>query len=327
MTRGYQRLVLGTALLAMVVIVMGAYVRLSDAGLSCPDWPGCYGHLLVPSSAPEVALANTAFPDRPVLINRAWKEMIHRYLAAALGCLVALLAVIAWCRRSQPSQPVVLPIMLFILVTFQAALGMWTVTLLLKPIIVTAHLLGGMATLALLWWLWMRSTGIGHPAIAGLSFWAVASVVVVVLQLALGGWTSANYAAMACIDFPTCRGMWWPDMEFTESFYPWRELGQTSAGEPLTVAGLTAIQFTHRIGAVLTLLIVGVFAGISMRRGDSGIQCVAALLIALLVIQASIGVATVLMARPLSFAVAHNAVAVLMLLTVLTLGRKTNTVL
>ena len=327
MTAGYRRLVFGTVLLTLAVIVVGAYVRLSDAGLACPDWPGCYGQVLVPSSDLDVAQANEAFPDRPVVIHRARKEMTHRYLAGSLGLAIALLAVIACRRRKENQVPIVLPMLLVGLVVFQAVLGMWTVTLLLKPAIVTAHLLGGMTTLALLWWLWMHPRQTRQPVAAGIRIWAIASVVVVAVQLTLGGWTSANYAALACPDFPTCQGDWWPGVSFADAFNPWRELGQTSSGAPLEAPGLMAIQITHRIGALLTLLVVGGFALVSIRGPGVGLKLSAAAVVALLLIQVGLGVAIVLMARPLSFGVAHNAVAALLLLAVLSLAHlKTNPV-
>ena len=321
MTAGYRRLVFGTVLLTLVVIVMGAYVRLSGAGLSCPDWPGCYGRLVVPTSEPAVRLANQAFPDRPLVVQRAWKEMIHRYLAGLLGVAIVFLAGFAYRRRADPRQPLVLPGLLVGLVVFQAALGMWTVTLLLKPVVVTAHLLGGMATLALLWWLWTSPTNARVPAPTGVRMWALASGSIMVVQLTLGGWTSANYAALACPDFPTCQGSWWPEMAFGDAFSPWRELGQTSAGDPLSSRALVAIQVAHRAGALLAILIVGGFAAVSIRDADTYSKHAAVAVLALLLVQAGLGVATVLMARPLVFAVVHNATAALLLSALLLLIR------
>ena len=152
----YTRLAVATTVLAFIVVVLGAFVRLSNAGLSCPDWPGCYGQLGVPQTQTAIETANAAFPERPVDVPRAWKEMIHRYLAGFLGIAILALAVFAWRRRQRPGQLLALPVGLVGLVLFQALLGMWTVTLLLKPLVVTAHLLGGFATLALLWWLSLR---------------------------------------------------------------------------------------------------------------------------------------------------------------------------
>ena len=277
--------------------------------------------VVVPTSELEVSLANQAFPDRPVVIHRAWKEMIHRYLAGMLGLAIVWLAVLAYRRRAEPRQPLLLPLLLVGLVVFQAALGMWTVTLLLKPVVVTAHLLGGMTTLALLWWLWTSPTNPRVSVPTGARMWALASVLIIVVQLTLGGWTSANHAALACPEFPTCQGSWWPEMAFGDAFSPWRDLGQTSAGDPLSSQALVAIQVAHRAGALLAILIVGGFAAVSIRDVDAYSKHAAVAVLALLLVQVGLGVATVLMARPLAFAVAHNATAALLLSALLLLTR------
>ena len=321
MSTAYRHWVLVTVLLTLVVIVMGAYVRLSDAGLACPDWPGCYGQVLVPTSDSDLTRARAAFPDRPLVVHRAWKEMIHRYLAGGLGIAIILLALGAYRRRRDPRQPLALPMVLVGLVMFQAVLGMWTVTLSLKPVVVTAHLLGGMTTLALLWWLWLRPGPTDVSAPIGVRLWALASVVMVIVQLTLGGWTSANYAALACPEFPTCQGSWWTNMRFGDAFQPWRELGRTSQGEPLRAQALVTIQVTHRVGALLTVLIVGSLALASLMGPDGRLRYSAGVVLIVLLVQLSLGAATVLMARPLSFAVAHNGVAALLLLAVITLAR------
>ena len=327
MTPGYRRLVFGAALLTLGVVVMGAYVRLSDAGLSCPDWPGCYGQLVVPSSDSDVNRAHNIYPDRPLVIHRAWKEMIHRYLAGVLGIAIVLIAALACRRRRDPLQPLLLPLALVGLVLFQAALGMWTVTSLLKPLIVTAHLLGGMATLALLWWLWLTPDVRTPPGPTNTRTWAAVSVAMVAIQLALGGWTSANYAALACPQFPTCQGSWWPDMSFSDAFHLWRELGHTSEGAPLDAQALVTIQVIHRAGALMTLTIVGGFALVSFGLREGRSKYAAATVMILLLTQLGLGVATILTARPLSIAVAHNAIAALLLLAVVTLARfRTNPV-
>ena len=322
MTSGFARLAFASILLSLAVIVMGAYVRLSDAGLSCPDWPGCYGRVLVPSSELEVARANAAHPDRPLSVDRAWKEMIHRYLAGALGVCIATLALLAYRRRREPSQPFALPLFLLGLVIFQAMLGMWTVTLLLKPLVVTAHLVGGMATLALLWWLWLRRFDPRdrdpQAQKPGLRTWALLAMAMVIVQLTLGGWTSANYAALACPEFPTCRASWWPDMAVSEAFQLWRELGEAADGAPLSSEALVAIQMVHRLGAVITLLVVGLLAVLLLGRSSGLVRAVPAIALVLLVLQIGLGISTVLMIRPLLVAVAHNAVAALLLLAVVT---------
>src|SRR5688572_12063233 len=311
----YRALVYCAVALTFLVIVVGAYVRLEDAGLGCPDWPGCYGQMLgVPDDPQEVARAEQAFPGKTVDRGRAWKEMFHRYLAGTLGLLIAAIAVIAWRMRRDIGRAPTLAAGLVVLVGFQAALGMWTVTLLLKPAIVTLHLLGGMATLALTVWLALRELDPRAPPPAvsrSLRAWAGLALAVVVAQIALGGWVSANYAALACPDFPTCQGEWVPRMDFGNAFHVLRELGVTAAGAPLTQEALNAIQWSHRVGALVTLIVVGALAIHALR--EPALRVVACVIAALLVTQVGLGIANVLLRLPLALAAAHNAVAALLL--------------
>ena len=215
LTKTFHITALFACALALVVVVLGAYVRLSHAGLGCPDWPGCYGHLLgVPESTQEIEQANTAYPQRVVESDKAWKEVIHRYLAGALGLVIVFLAFLAIKNRNAPRQPIRLPVFLVGLVIFQALLGMWTVTLLLKPVIVMLHLLGGLAISSLLWWLFLTTKPMTvdeqQSTITSMRPIIVFGLLLLVGQIILGGWTSANYAALACPDFPTCQGQWWP---------------------------------------------------------------------------------------------------------------------
>jgi len=316
--KGFARATLAAAALAFAVIVLGAYVRLSDAGLACPDWPGCYGRLIVPD--PESASDLGDGFARPLDAPRAWKEMLHRYLAGALGLVIAALALAAWRRRRERSP--VLPLALLALVVFQALLGMWTVTLLLKPVVVVAHLLGGMATLALLgWWaLGERLDGRASaaPPVAGgprIAPWAALAVAVVFVQIALGGWTSANYAAFVCQDFPRCQGEWWPPMDFGEGFRPWRGLGVDYEGGVLDHAARTAIQVSHRIGALVTFAYLAWLGARALAAGGP-LRAVALLMLVALVAQIALGIAVATLIRPLAFAVAHNAAAALLLLAV-----------
>jgi heme a synthase len=317
--------------LTLTVIILGAFVRLSDAGLGCPDWPGCYGRLLAPTQAAHIDLANQAFPDRPVEVRKAWKEMVHRYAAGSLGLVVLMLALLAWRARRDPGQPVALPFALLGLIIFQSALGMWTVTLQLKPVIVMGHLLGGFATLVLLWLLLLatRARGPGHapgrarggvPALhRRVQPWASVAAAVLVLQIALGGWTSANYAALACPDFPQCQQQWWPRMDFRDGFVLWRGTGVDYEFGVLDAPARTAIHFTHRIGAVVTLLAVGGLALLLMWRGRGAVRGVAAAVMALLLVQISLGISNIVFYLPLPVATAHNAVAALLLLSMVTL--------
>lgn len=314
-----------TALLALAVVMLGAYVRLSDAGLGCPDWPGCYGRLTAPSHPQAVAEAEAAFPERPVESHKAWKEMVHRYLASGLGLAILLLAVVAWRGRGSERLPIRLPLVLVALVMFQGALGMWTVTLLVNPTIVTLHLAGGMATLALLWWLALRTRGAAPPApglaLAQLRLWALGGLALLSLQILLGGWTSTHYAAVACIEFPTCYGgQWWPETDFSAGFALWRPIGVDYEFGVLESAARTAIHLTHRIGALVVLLVLGTLAVQTLRRAETAAQRGVGLALGgLLLMQIGLGIANVLGALPLAVAVAHNGGAALLLLALVTL--------
>jgi len=320
MALAFRRLVLFTACFTFVVIVVGAYVRLEDAGLGCPDWPGCYGQLVgVPDQAHEIARAEEAF-SKPVDVGRARKEMFHRYIAGALGLLILAVAVLAWAARAVLRQSPLLATALVALVAVQAALGKWTVTMLLKPVIVTLHLLGGMATLALMTWLTLRQFDLRHatPPPRWTRVWAALALGVVIVQIALGGWVSANYAALACVDFPTCNGEWLPAMDFGHGFQLARELGVTVAGAPLSHEALMAIQWTHRVGALVTLLIAGGLALAVLRLPR--LRPCGWTLLALLAVQLALGIANVLMRLPLQLAVAHNGVAALLLVALVVLN-------
>jgi heme a synthase len=302
---------------ALIVVPLGAYVRLSDAGLGCPDWPGCYGKLVgVPDHPDEHAAAAEAFPGKPVEAGKAWKEMIHRYVAGTLGLLVFAACVLAWRRR-----PVV-SLALALTIVFQALLGMWTVTLLLKPAIVTGHLLGGMAVVALLTLLatvegdsWSR-----RSAPPGAAVLARASLLLLVVQIALGGWVSSNYAGLACQDFPTCQGGWLPAMDFEHGLTIRRELGYAGDGSLLPFEALTAIHWLHRLGALLVFLTVG---ALCLRlRAVRDWQPWAFVLAVLLLLQVGLGIANVLLSLPLPLAVAHNFGAALLLLHVVAVNMR-----
>jgi cytochrome c oxidase assembly protein subunit 15 len=305
--RWFRRVALIGALLAATVVVLGAWVRLTDAGLGCPDWPGCYGHLY-PQTAHEA--------------GKAWHEMIHRYVAASLGIIIVVL--LAWAiagikDRNQPLIPVVL---LFLVVCLQGTLGALTVTLLLTPLIVTAHLIGGLATLSLLWWLSIspeRRT-LSH-AETGLQKFALAACIVLACQIFLGGWTSTNYAAVACPDFPTCQRSWWPSMDFHDAFILWRGHGDYEGGVLANPARM-AIQFTHRIGAAATgLTLLGLGLLTMLRATSPRLTRAGALLMVAVIAQISIGIATVRLGVPLPVATLHNAGAALLVLTMLWLVR------
>lgn len=309
-TRRSTNLVAVAVALAAIVVVLGAYTRLVDAGLGCPDWPGCYGMILVPATAEEIARAEAAFPESPVEADKAWPEMIHRYAAASLGLAVLALAVLA-VKRGLPWK---LPVALVLLVIAQGAFGAWTVTLKLWPQVVTTHLLGGFATLALLWvwWLGLRDPPWRvDPSLRGLS---MTTLVVVVIQVALGGWLTANYAALACPDFPTCHGVWIPDMDFTAGFDIFQDVGPNYLGGLMSSDARVAIHVVHRLGAVAVLLFAGALA---VRLGSRPLAWVLA---GMLGVQLALGIANVVFALPLAVAVLHNAGGAALLLVVVTVN-------
>lgn len=321
MTRLYRLLLLAATLLAFGVIALGAYVRLSDAGLGCPDWPGCYGHLLgVPAAEHEQSAARQAFPARPLDTGKAWKEMLHRYFAGSLGLLILAICLLAWRRELRSRQSPFLPTLLLGIVGLQAALGMWTVTLLLKPVIVTLHLLGGMSTLAVLLALNLRQAAPPAPDRDGLRLPAALALLAVVGQIALGGWVSSNYAALACNEFPLCSSNPALAMDFTHAFSLHRELGYTADGQLLSQAALAAIHWSHRLGAaVVTLAVASLGLALLLRRAALW-SALGGLLLGLLALQLGLGIANVLLSLPLPLAVAHNLGAAALLATTLAIN-------
>ena len=310
-------------LLTLMVIVLGAYVRLSDAGLGCPDWPGCYGKLIVPEgSSSQIEEINLVYPERPFEKDKAWKEMLHRYLASILGFLILILTFLSWSKK-QFSNIRLFSGILLALVIFQGILGMLTVTLLLKPIIVMLHLLGGLTILSLFYWKLLREQSMhgifvseGNKKLRAL---VVMALVVLFCQISLGGWTSSNYAALACPDFPTCQGKWWPKMNFFEGFILWRGLGIDYEGGTLDSAARTAIHMAHRIGAIITTIII-VYVGVRNIFSNSRyLKLTGIIVLMLLIAQILLGIANIKFHLPLSIAVAHNGVAALLLLSLVTL--------
>ncbi len=319
----FKALVLIGSVLALCVVVLGAYVRLTDAGLGCPDWPGCYGELTVPQSEAAIQTAQSAFPHSTVLVGKAWREMAHRYLAGSLGLIVLAICIFGWRAKREIKASAWLPTFLVLLIGFQAMLGMWTVTMLLKPAIVSAHLLGGMSTLAILVWLAHRHWGHSsaniiqsYPLKLAIRF----ALVVLFMQIFLGGWTSTNYAALACTDFPTCHGVLFPEMDFKDAFHLVRELGQNASGGQLSLASLTAIQWTHRLGALVTLIYLGLLALNMLKYWQ--LKRLAVVLLLVLFAQIGLGIANLILHLPLVLAVAHNFTAGLLIIIVVSLNSK-----
>ena len=321
-----KRLTIFAVLLACCVVALGAYTRLKDAGLGCPDWPGCYGHFTVPQSEEALQKAKAAYPDRPVVAKKAWPEMIHRYFASTLGLVITTIFVLSLRRRkTDPKAPVELPTLLFLLVVFQGLLGMWTVTLGLFPSVVMAHLLGGFTTLCLLFLLALRlhlpSEKMAPPS--PMMKWGIAGIVVLALQIALGGWTAANYAATVCNELPVCQAGWSQQVNFQNAFQFWGHgIDNYEYATHLGPDAKITIHATHRIGAmVTTLYLTSLFIWL-WRRTDIGIPTkkIAALAMTILLLQVGLGISNVLFSLPLAVAVAHNGVAALLMLSLILLN-------
>ena len=322
----FKNLVLGATILALCVVVFGAYVRLTDAGLGCPDWPGCYGTLTVPESVAAIEEAQANYPNSIIDKGKAWIEMIHRYIAAILGLMILSLAFLAFKNKNDINVRPSLVYGLLGLVIAQGMLGMWTVTELLMPIIVSLHLLGGMTTLGLLTYITHRHWGSVSDTLITLKPISQKlirfSLVILFIQIFLGGWTSTNYAALACTDFPTCHGELIPPMDFSNGFTLWRELGMTAQGDALTLQALQAIQWIHRIGAFIfvsyflyIIYLISKFKSCNLYRN---------LLVIVISFQFIIGVLNLLLHLPLALATMHNlGAALLVIITVIINSRIT----
>jgi heme a synthase len=304
----FRRLSLAGAVLAAAVVVLGAWVRLTDAGLGCPDWPGCYGHI---------------YPRADHNFSKALHEMIHRYFASTLGVIIAGLLVWAVWNRKDRGQPLIIVVLLFVLVCLQGALGALTVTQLLKPLIVTAHLLGGLTTLGILWWLslTLKPRDLTAREI-GLRKFAYGGLAVLLLQIFLGGWTSSNYAAVACPDLPTCQQSWWPHMDFRDAFVLWRGLTVDYTGGVLTNPARIAIHVTHRLGALLLGTVLSLVGALCVARSaNHRLRVIGGLIVGAVLLQIGIGMAMVHFAMPLPLATLHNAGAALLVICIVTLLR------
>lgn len=311
-----KKLAQASIFLALIVIVLGAYTRLTDAGLGCPDWPGCYGLIGVPMTEQTIDVANQAFPERPVEVEKAWNEMIHRYFASTLGLFILIIAGLAVFKRKQ-GQPLKLPVILLGLVCFQGALGMWTVTLNLLPAVVMAHLLGGFTVISCLFLLYLRMTPyqlpMGNSHMRDYAKYAVIGTALLVGQIALGGWTSANYASLACTELPICQGDWQSRLEFSGAFsipeadnY---EFGVHSYNERMTM------HIIHRIGAIVVSAYLIWLAFVLFSKSNSNMLRKLGVTIAVvLTAQVLLGISNVLYSLPLTVATLHNAVAACLLL-------------
>lgn len=330
-----RRLALIGMLLCLVVIVLGAWVRLTDAGLGCPDWPGCYGHV-TPAGAEKIeGKIDSYSPGWEYDSGKAWREMIHRYAATTLGFIIVLITAIAIAYRAEKPVSVVYAVGLLVTVVLQGILGAFTVWWLVKPLIVVLHLTGGMTTLSLLTWLWLRMrrvTGVVKPDVGatriasldGARRAGVAAVVIVAMQIILGGWTSSNYAAVACPDLPTCQGQWIPkDMDYANAFVIWRGLDINYEGGVLDHPARVAIHFTHRAWALVATVAVLWAAWLAWRHAPTSlVRRGAVLAVGALSLQWLIALLMILKAFPLSLATGHNAGAALLLMALLIFNRR-----
>ncbi|MGL1958088.1 MAG: COX15/CtaA family protein [Colwellia sp.] len=318
-----RKLVLLSILLALIVVSLGAYTRLTHAGLGCPDWPGCYGLIDVPQTTEQIAQAELDFPDRQVEPAKAWNEMIHRYFAGALGLLILAIAFLSY-RQRRHGTPLGLPLLILAIVIFQAALGMWTVTMKLMPIVVMGHLLGGFTTLCLLFLLHLRlrpsRTISGDWQLKKYGRYALLGIVILTGQIALGGWTSSNYAALSCVELPICQSGWVDEITFAESFNIIPPPRESYEFGHLTHAQRVTVHVVHRLGAVVTSLYIIWLIVMIILKAQARVFRSSALAVGLaLVVQVSLGISNIWFSLPLAVAVGHNIIAACLMLTLIAL--------
>lgn len=376
------KLAIASCLCAVIVIGMGAFTRLADAGLGCPDWPTCYGHALWPTNSEDVAVANQAYPDMPVEHDKTWPEMVHRYFAKSLGLFTIALFAVAVYRRKQPqpvkivsgllsvnigltvltaiigvsvepyavssvavtmlviayfglkngasSIPFKLSAFILALIILQGLFGMWTVTLKLWPQVVTSHLLGGFTTFSLLWLLVLRLNNSrwalsksNLQQLKTLRPLVIGGLVIVFLQIALGGWTTSNYAAVACPDLPTCQQQWLPPMDFAQGFNITQHIGPNYLGGTMDNESRVAIHFSHRVGAIVTTLyLIGLVIMLFRASNARHVRVLGTAILGVLSVQVALGLGNIIFNFPVSVAVAHNLVGAFLLLTMVTLNHR-----
>jgi heme a synthase len=318
----FRKLAWVTAFLTLDLIMFGAFTRLTDSGLGCPDWPGCYGHSNPLTAGESIRAAETAQPSGPVTMTKAWIEMLHRYFAMGVGLLIIILTGQAWhrARASATAPSPWLATAALVWVCVQGAFGALTVTQKLQPMIVTMHLLGGVGLLALLVWLALReNTPLSVASEARrLRPVALAALGVILLQIALGGWVSSNYAVLACSDFPHCQGAWVPPLDFGHAFTLWRDLGRTGDGNIIPFQALVTIHWVHRAFALLAVAVVGTLIWQAWRV--SGVRLLARWLLAALLLQLATGMSNVVLSWPLVAAVLHSGGAALLVAVLVTLN-------
>ena len=317
-----KKLTLFAVILSLVVVVLGCYTRLKDAGLGCPDWPGCYGKIIAPVHKDDINTAEAKYPDSPYDTEKAWTEMVHRYVAGTLGILILFISTkFLLQRKNYESSITILSIVLVGMLIFQALLGMWTVTMRLYPVVVMGHLLGGLSILSILWWMNLRlnkqNLAIGGSGIKNIKALSFITLICLILQLALGGWTSSNYAALVCADFPSCQGSLWPNMDFYNAFNLFNAGIFDSPGTVLENPARVTIQMSHRIGALITTGFILLTCRKLFQQNNRVTTIIGSITIGLLALQITLGITNVLAGLPLTVAVLHNFIGALLLLAML----------
>ena len=329
----FFRMALSAALLAFLAVLFNAYARLSEAGLGCPDWPGCYGRVMAPMSARDVKLAQEAEngPDPAAAAKKAerrrvFRDTVQRYLNGALGLVLIRLAVLGWqLKKRKRTQQVLIPIATMVLAFALVVMALLTIDLQFKPLVMLTQLTGGLTILALLWWIAMREQRFwrsvsASPLTRSLRPRALFALGLIAFQIVLGGWSMVNYAGLACPDFPTCQGVYWPSMDFLDAFTRWRDLGVEYESGVLNLDAATAIHMAHRIGALIAVLYVGWLSLHVLRVGIENNLCRFGLLVfAMLLASVALGVAQVVTHLPLAVAIMHSGVAAMLLMSLITL--------
>jgi cytochrome c oxidase assembly protein subunit 15 len=323
----FFRLALFSALFSALLLLVSAWGRVYEAGLGCPDWPGCYGRLFAPLTAQELNEARAYFPRQPAEEEKLLKETLYRYFSGALGLFIIRLTVLGWqLKKHVRRQQVLIPALVFVLVFAQVILSILTARLQHKPLVSMLHFSIGLSILGLLWWVVLREQRFWRPVTAAptallrrLRPRALAGLLLVIVQLALGGWMSVNYAALACPDFPVCQGSFWPPLDFFDGFALWRDIGLQYEGVLLNLEAATAIHMAHRVGALVTFMYVGWLALHTIRVGAGSHLCRYGMLVLLLLLsQVALGIASVVAHLPVVLVVAHHAVAALLMLSLIT---------
>lgn len=316
-----RRITTTAIILALMVVMLGAYTRLTDAGLGCPDWPGCYGRMVLPTAQAGLSHAQAQYPTVALEAEKAWTEMVHRYAAGTLGLLILIIFIrTVIVSRGSHQIPKVVPGFLMVLVIFQALLGMWTVTLKLLPVVVMGHLLGGILIFASLCYFRWQISEVNVANLYSWRKWIGFAAFILLMQVALGGWVSSNYAGIACVGFPACNGVWWPMLHLTDGFNLLSPVGANYQGGLLDIDARITIQFIHRLGAIVTAAVVLILSVFIIAKSTSRpIKSISFVAIGLVLIQFMLGILNVVYLLPLGVAVAHNGVAAILFATLISM--------